>query len=281
MKVILTEEQFNQLVVEEINEAKLLDSLLGMTDPNKFVKRIVMALLLGTITIGSLPGIIRTVAQKNPAIENVSQDKLYNKIRGLWDSAKNKDAQIADHMEGYTRRLKEKATEVSEAALSKICRWETRHNFGYPMSEKDLKGYYVKGETRKTYGYGLRTHPNGQFMEDVKSAYTQKELEELFKQKIKNETDWVLKWANNNGVTLNQGQLDAMVSAVYNYGHSGFLRTGIPALIAQNPNNPEIAKKWAHLSDARAKKYPGLVKRRSEEANWYQAGQMDAQPRRA
>ena len=48
------------------------------------------------------------------------------------------------------------------------------------------------------------------------------------------------------------------------------MKTGVPALIAQNPNNPAIPEKWAHLSDARAKKFPGLATRRAEEANWYQ-----------
>jgi GH24 family phage-related lysozyme (muramidase) len=137
------------------------------------------------------------------------------------------------------------------------------------MKDKDLQGYYVKGETKKTYGYGLRSHPNGQDMEKVKSVYTQNELEQLFKQKIANETNWVLKWANENNVTLGQGQLDAFVSAVYNYGRTGFLRTGIPAMIAENPDNPKIAETWSHLADARAAKYPGLVDRRQMEAEWY------------
>ena len=138
------------------------------------------------------------------------------------------------------------------------------------MQPKDLKGYYVKGENIKTYGYGLRVHPNGKYMQDIKAVWTQPELEKLFKEKIEKEKAWVLNWANKNNVTLGQGQLDAMVSAVYNYGRTGFLKTGVPALIAQNPNNPAIPEKWAHLSDARAKKFPGLATRRAEEANWYQ-----------
>jgi GH24 family phage-related lysozyme (muramidase) len=137
------------------------------------------------------------------------------------------------------------------------------------MRPKDLQGYYLKGETRKTYGYGLRSHPNGQYMEKVKPVYTQSELEQLFKQKIANETNWVLKWANENNVTLGQGQLDAFVSAVYNFGRAGFLRTGIPAMIAENPDNPDIAEKWSKLSDSKANIFPKLVDRRHEEAQWY------------
>jgi GH24 family phage-related lysozyme (muramidase) len=162
------------------------------------------------------------------------------------------------------------ATAISDTALSQICKWETLRDFGYKMGTKDLNGYYVKGENKKTYGYGLRTHPNGNFMQDVKPSWTQAELERLFEEKINKEVQWVLKWANKHGVTLGQGQLDAMVSAVYNYGRTGFLKTGIPAMIAQNPNDPRIPQVWATASDHR-KNMGGLHTRRREEAAWYQS----------
>lgn len=281
MKVILTEEQLRQVIWEEVIQENFITSLLGLDDPGKIIKKIVIGLSLGTITFAVVPKIIERLGQSNPAIEQVGEENLINKIKNLFTNLKEKEQQVTNKMDGYTKRVVAKANEISNEALSKICWWETRHNFGYPMKERDLNGYYNKGEARKTYGYGLRTHPNGQFMEDVKTSYTQKELEELFKQKIENETNWVLKWANKNGITLRQGQLDAMVSAVFNYGHTGFLKTGIPALIAQNPNNPEIPEKWAHLADARAKKFPGLVKRRTEEANWYQGEQIGMQPKQS
>lgn len=267
MKVILTEEQLRQVIQEEVNEAKLINSLLGLNDPNKFVKRIVLALLLGTIGLGSLPGIINTVAKNNPAIENVGENKLFDRIKSIFTNIKNKGAQVTGQMETDAKR---QATDISQNAISQICKWETRKDFGYRMQPKDLQGYYLKGEKIKTYGYGLRVHPNGKYMQDIKAVWTQPELEKLFKEKIEKEKAWVLNWANKNNVTLGQGQLDAMVSAVYNYGRTGFLKTGVPALIAQNPNNPAIPEKWAHLSDARAKKFPGLATRRAEEANWYQ-----------
>ena len=49
MKVILTESQLNQLIQEEVNEANLLRSLLGLNSPDKIVSKLVLALLLGTI----------------------------------------------------------------------------------------------------------------------------------------------------------------------------------------------------------------------------------------
>lgn len=270
MKVILTESQLNQLIQEEVNEANFLQSLLDTKSPDKLASKIVLGLLLGTINFTALPTIVSQVAENNPAVENVDQNGFLNRIKTMWRNAANKEAQITDQMKADAQQQAGPATEVSKDAISQICKWETRKDFGYQMQPKDLKGYYVKGENIKTYGYGLRVHPNGKYMQDIKAVWTQPELEKLFKEKIEKEKAWVLNWANKNNVTLGQGQLDAMVSAVYNYGRTGFLKTGVPALIAQNPNNPAIPEKWAHLSDARAKKFPGLATRRAEEANWYQ-----------
>ena len=270
MKVILTESQLNQLIQEEVNEANFLQSLLDTKSPDKLASKIVLGLLLGTINFTALPTIVSQVAENNPAVENVDQNGFLNRIKTMWRNAANKEAQITDQMKADAQQQAGPATEVSKDAISQICKWETKKDFGYQMQPKDLQGYYVKGENIKTYGYGLRVHPNGKYMQDIKAVWTQPELEKLFKEKIEKEKAWVLNWANKNNVTLGQGQLDAMVSAVYNYGRTGFLKTGVPALIAQNPNNPAIPEKWAHLSDARAKKYPGLATRRAEEANWYQ-----------
>ena len=253
MKVILTEEQLKRVVSEEIatNQA--------MVNP-----RMVYAWIMRQLSMGNI--------STEEAIQY--PEKFSGRIREVLKNAigrfLNKNKQVTDQMQADAEKAKTPATDISKNAISQICKWETRKDFGYTMQPKDLQGYYVRGENVKTYGYGLRTHPNGQYMQNIKPVWTQPELEQLFKQKIANETNWVINWANKNGVTLGQGQLDAMVSAVYNYGRTGFLKTGMPALIAQNPDNPAIPEKWAHLSDARAAKYPGLVSRRAEEANWYQ-----------
>lgn len=268
MKVILTEEQMRQVIQEQVIEENLITALLGLGNPNKIVRKLVIALLLGTITFAAVPRIIERLGQNNQAVEQVGEENLIDKVKKTWLNMKSKNAQVADQMKADAEGIKRAATEVSDTALSQICKWETNHEFGYRMQPKDLQGYRVKGETRKTYGYGLRTHPNGKFMQDVKPVWTQPELERLFKLKIAKEKQWVLDWAKKNGVELGQGQLDAMVSAVYNYGHAGFLRTGIPAMIAQNPNDPRIPEVWATASDHR-KNMGGLHSRRRMEAKWY------------
>ena len=99
MKVILTESQLNQLIQEEVNEANLLRSLLGLNSPDKIVSKLVLALLLGTITFTALPKIVGQLAQTNPAVENVDQNRLINKIKSIFTNVKNKEAQVTDKME--------------------------------------------------------------------------------------------------------------------------------------------------------------------------------------
>ena len=89
MKVILTEEQLKSVIQEEINEANLTESLLGL-DTNSIIKKLVIALLAGSITFGAVPRILNNVCEKNPAIENVDQGGLLDKIKKTWLKIKNK-----------------------------------------------------------------------------------------------------------------------------------------------------------------------------------------------
>lgn len=163
-------------------------------------------------------------------------------------------------------------TGLSEFMLNKICYFETSHNFGYTMTNKDLNGYYggesgAKG--RKTYGYGLLFHPNGNYMQDIKNSWTQTELETIYLSTVKIFTDSVNSWARKNGVYFNQNQVDAVTCACYNFGVNGFFSTSVGRMIKRNANDPNIKNAWSHLSDSQARKHPGLPKRREFEANWY------------
>lgn len=265
MKVIVTEEQIKRIIREEAAAQEITDQLSNETNPNTILNTLATAIKSGGLSPLTLPFILKNLLTQNPQGEQQRQGIL-QRLLGLYN---NNGQENTENMENRQKGIT--ATDVSNNALSQICRWETSHDFGYKMPPKHLQGYYHRGEAKKTYGYGLKTHPNGKWMEDIKQIWTQPELEAIFREKIEKEAEWVLNWANKNGVKLGQGQLDAMVSAVYNYGRSGFLKTGVPTMIAQNPDNPSIPEKWSHLSDARAKKYPGLVSRRTEEANWYKS----------
>lgn len=161
-------------------------------------------------------------------------------------------------------------TGLSAGMLSFICQYETGHQFGYNMTSKDLNGYDLgDAKGHKTYGYGILYHPvSHKFMDTIKSSWTQQELENLFKIHAKSTSNKIDAWAQRNSVNLNQNQKDAIASGCYNFG-PGFLNKSICKMIAKNPNDPAIKNTWAHLSDVQGKKYPGLIKRRRAEANWY------------
>lgn len=153
--------------------------------------------------------------------------------------------------------------------LQEISKFESGKPFGYTMSEKDLKGYDL-GDAggHRTFGYGLLYHPNGRYMDQVKETWTQSELEDLYKQTVNNMQRKIDQWSKKHNITLNKNQRDAITSACFNFG-PGFLNKNIAKKIAKNPNDPTIYEDWARLSDKQGVKYPGLIKRRQKEANWY------------
>lgn len=158
---------------------------------------------------------------------------------------------------------------ISNEMLNHICMHETGKTFGYTMKPADLNGYDLgDANGHKTFGYGILYHPNGKFMDTIKSNWSQQELENIFLSTAKNMMNKVNNWANKFNINLNQHQKDAIVSAVYNFG-PGFLNKNVCKMIANDPNDINIKNTWAHLSDAQGKKYPGLIKRRQFEAGWY------------
>jgi len=161
---------------------------------------------------------------------------------------------------------------ISDGMINFICKYETGKSFGYRMSSRDKTGYDLHdAKGHKTYGYGLLCHPNGGYMDDIKSVWTQKELEDLYILYAKKVSAKIDAWASKNKVKLNQNQKDAIASACYNFGN-GFLNKNICKMIIKNPNDPAIRTTWEHLSDAQGKKYPGLIIRRKAEAKWYFEG---------
>lgn len=158
---------------------------------------------------------------------------------------------------------------ISTEMLNQICQWETSHSFGYSMPARDLNGYDLgDAHGHRTFGYGLLTHPSGKYMDTIKSQWTQSELEQIYLTHIKQMSSKVRSWASGKSITLNQNQIDALVSACFNFG-PGFLGYQTGRMVAANPNNPNIRDVWSHASDKQGRKYPGLIKRRQKEANWY------------
>ena len=166
-------------------------------------------------------------------------------------------------------------TGLSNGMISFICFHETSKNFGYRMPPRDLIGYDLgDAQGHKTYGYGLLVHPNGRYMDTLKNVWSQQELENIYKLTAKKKSQKIDTWAKKNNITLNQNQKDAIASACYNFGdgfltNSGKVYSNTVSMIKKNPNDPNIKNAWSHMSDIQGKRFPGLIKRRQAEANWY------------
>lgn len=151
-----------------------------------------------------------------------------------------------------------------------ISKFETGKTFGNTLSAKDLQGIDLKdAKGHKTFGYGLLYHPDTkQYMDEIKTSWTQSELEELYKKTVDNKVNVVKNWAKENNLTLNNNQIKALTSAIFNFGDK-FLNWSVAQRIVKNPNDKKIYTAWAKFSDHQANKYPGLVKRRRKEADIY------------
>lgn len=75
------------------------------------------------------------------------------------------------------------------------------------------------------------------------------------------------------GVTLNNNQFDALVSLSYNIGSLSVKAPTLLRKVKANPNDPSIRAEFLKHVNARVngvlKPLPGLVKRRTAEANHY------------
>lgn len=163
---------------------------------------------------------------------------------------------------------------LSDDMFQKIVKYETGKQFPYDMPDKDINGYDLgDAKGHKTFGYGLLFHPEtGNYMDTVKTNYSQTELETLYCKTATKYINKVYNWAKNKNLSLNQNQIDSLVCACYNFG-GGFLNKNICKTIASNPNDFQtIVNQWAHLSDEQGKRFPGLIKRRKFEAEWYAKG---------
>jgi GH24 family phage-related lysozyme (muramidase) len=165
---------------------------------------------------------------------------------------------------------------ISDGMLNFISMMETSHKFGYTMKRKDLFGIDIgDAKGHRTFGYGLLINPITKgYMDSIKQSWSQEELESLYKYTVSVNSNKVDKWAQKNNISLNQNQKDAIVSAMFNFGpgfitNKGKVYSKTVNMIIQNPNNPEIKNAWSNMSNAQGKKYPGLIKRRKAEANWY------------
>ena len=220
---------------------------------------------------------------KIPA-QNFSDNSITNQMSGVRDGNKNRFS-LRNWFRGNNKQstINNNVTpmaipdSISNEMLNQICLFENSKNFGYKMGPQDLQGKNNNDAGgHLTFGYGLLRHPdNGAYMDTIKRVWTQEELENLYQKTISKTTNKVINWASQNKLNLNQNQVDALVSMAYNRGTKFLSNPEKPLdiqlnnLIRQNPNDPQIHNVWSSISNAYAKKYPGLITRRRKEADWY------------
>ena len=152
MRVILTEEQLRQVIQEQVIEENIISSLLGLNNPNKIIRKLVIALLLGTITFAALPRIVDRLGRENQAVEKVGEENLIDKIKKLWQNMKDKNSQVTDRMRAdavdpnlqekvkalkaymetaaKNQRYDPKAIQISPEAMIRAC---NQTNFDLPL----------------------------------------------------------------------------------------------------------------------------------------------------
>lgn len=133
----------------------------------------------------------------------------------------------------------------SEILIQKIKEFEVLRLKSY----KDSAGVW-------TIGYG---HTRG-----VKSGQiiTKKQAESLFRGDLLSSEEFV----NNLGLSLSQGQFDALVDFAYNLGTGSLSRSTLLKKILTKAPTSEIQDEFKRWVYADGKKLKGLVKRRAWEA---------------
>lgn len=116
-----------------------------------------------------------------------------------------------------------------------------------------------------TIGYGNTFYADGTKVKKG-DKITRSEAEKLLRHIVEDfasEVDSMLK------VHLTPCQFGALVSFSYNVGLSALRRSTLLKKVNANPDDAGIALEFAKWVKAGGKTYPGLVKRREEEADYY------------
>lgn len=141
--------------------------------------------------------------------------------------------------------------ELSQSIKSKIKAWEGCRLTAYRCPAGVM-----------TIGYG---HTGADVFPGKR--ITQAEADALFEADIKKFADGVS--AKLRGARINNNQFDALVSLAYNIGIGAFQKSTLFKKVMADPADPTIRADFAKWVRGGGKVLPGLVKRRTAEANHY------------
>ena len=143
---------------------------------------------------------------------------------------------------------------VTQETLDMIKKYEGFRSKAY----QDVVGVW-------TIGYGNTFYPDGTKVKEgdkIDAVEAEKLLRKIVEDFAKKVTDEIR-------VQLTDCQFGALVSFTYNVGIGAFRRSTLLRKVNTDPENPEIRNEFAKWVKAGGKVFPGLVKRRKEEANFY------------
>lgn len=117
-----------------------------------------------------------------------------------------------------------------------------------------------------TIGWGTIRYPSGEKVKEGQQI-TYEAAEGYLKYDVSLKTKLVS--ALLSGVSLNQNQIDAIISFTYNVGVGALTRSTLLKKVKQNPSDPSIELEFLKWNKAGGKVLNGLTKRRQAESDLY------------
>lgn len=118
-----------------------------------------------------------------------------------------------------------------------------------------------------TIGIGTTVYPNGTKVTMNDDNIT---LEDAYNYCLDHLNKNVLPYLNNHvTVNLNQNQVDALGSLIYNIGANAFIKSTVLTRINNNSNSDNIADAWRMWDKAGGKTINGLLNRRNKEIEFF------------
>lgn len=145
--------------------------------------------------------------------------------------------------------------EISEKGLSLIKKYEGFRSKVY----RDVAGVL-------TIGYGTTFYPDGRRVKFGDPDITEEQATEILKQNLHFFERFVDSSTRDD---ITQGMFDALVSFTYNLGVGSLRKSLLLRKVNSDPKNSTIRKEFMKWSYAGGQQLPGLVKRRTDEADLY------------
>lgn len=124
---------------------------------------------------------------------------------------------------------------------------------------------YIDAAGVPTIGYGTTVYPSGERVTMEDRPITEKEAVLYLKLHASNDAYKIFE----EFPSLNQNQLDALVSFVYNIGFEAFRSSTMFKIMKEDVNDPRIAKEFPRWNKGGGKVLGGLVMRRNKEKELY------------